>query len=511
MQSDERLMALVRQGHERAFEALVLRYRRPLLAYCRRLGLCEARAEDVLQLALLKSWIALREGAEVRQLKAWLYRIVHNTALNARRGAERHAERLTDPTQLGGISEPALDQGLRAREALAAVGTLPKLQREAIVRTAMAGHSHERVADDLGISQGALRGLVYRARATLRAAVTALTPPPVLQWLAGTGATPSSERLLGIAAGGSAAGAAGAAGAGGLLVKGGVVALTAGALITGVVAHIHSHSHSHARDGYAPPGRSAGADPGGARGQDRAAVTRTELASASVPLARLGAGGRTDAGAGRYGAAGRHARGSRTGTAVHGGAPGSEGATVGGAADGGGGGVRAPAARRLGAGRPRSAMGRAGSSPASPEDVQGDGGGRGGDGSGDRARSGGGPGSPSGAPGVPDAGGRTGGGSPPRSSSGATGTMAAAPGSHGGGDDTEGNGGSERDGGSGLGLGGSGGGSGAGTAPPADGEPSRRSEGMGGGAERPDVTRCDSATVCSSPSQPTSALVSPNN
>jgi len=81
-QSDERLLALVRDGHERAFEALVNRYRKPLLNYCRRLSLPEGRAEDVLQQALLKTWIALRDGAEVRDIKAWLYRVVHNTAVN---------------------------------------------------------------------------------------------------------------------------------------------------------------------------------------------------------------------------------------------------------------------------------------------------------------------------------------------------------------------------------------------------------------------------------------------
>jgi DNA-directed RNA polymerase specialized sigma24 family protein len=85
-QSDERLLALVRQGHERAFEAIVQRYRKPLLSYCRRL-LPDARAEDIIQLALLKTWIAVREGAEVRELKAWLYRVVHNTAVNAARDA----------------------------------------------------------------------------------------------------------------------------------------------------------------------------------------------------------------------------------------------------------------------------------------------------------------------------------------------------------------------------------------------------------------------------------------
>src|SRR5437763_16629847 len=86
-QSDGRLVDLARQGHERAFEALVLRYRRPLLGYCRRVLLPEARAEDALQQALLQAWLALQRGDEVRDARAWLYRLVRHTALNAMRSS----------------------------------------------------------------------------------------------------------------------------------------------------------------------------------------------------------------------------------------------------------------------------------------------------------------------------------------------------------------------------------------------------------------------------------------
>src|ERR1051325_1437163 len=80
-QSDERLVVLACSGHERAFEAIVERYRAPLLRAARR-HLPEARAEDALQQAYIAAWSALQRGDEVRDLRAWLYRIVHNTALN---------------------------------------------------------------------------------------------------------------------------------------------------------------------------------------------------------------------------------------------------------------------------------------------------------------------------------------------------------------------------------------------------------------------------------------------
>jgi hypothetical protein len=58
-QSDERLVALVRAGHDRAFDAIVERYRKPLLRACQRI-LPEARAED----ALRDGGDEAREGSE---------------------------------------------------------------------------------------------------------------------------------------------------------------------------------------------------------------------------------------------------------------------------------------------------------------------------------------------------------------------------------------------------------------------------------------------------------------
>jgi RNA polymerase sigma factor (sigma-70 family) len=226
-QSDARLATLAGEGHERAFEALVQRYRRPLLGYCRRMLLSEARAEDALQQAWLRAWLALQDGKEIHNAKAWLYRIVHNTALSARAQSGYDFKQLSDTLRGGDAPEADLERRAAVREALVGVAALPEMQREALLRTAVAGHSHERVATDLGLSDGAVRGLIYRARATLRTAATALTPLPLVSWASGAGGE-GSAALTGLAAGGSSAGI------GALLFKGAAVAVTAGALAGGV-------------------------------------------------------------------------------------------------------------------------------------------------------------------------------------------------------------------------------------------------------------------------------------
>jgi len=249
-QSDERLVGYARAGHERAFEALVQRYRRQLHAYCRRLLLSEERAEDALQQALLQAWVALRDGADVRDVRPWLYRIVHNAAVNALRVSGYDYCKLSESLSGADAPQADLDRRIAVREALAGLAALPQMQREALLRTAVEGRSHRQVAGDLGVSEPALRGLVYRARTALRAAAGAIVPPPLLGWAleAGTRGTPALERVAGLGAGGGSAGLAG------LLVKGGAVAVTAGALAGGLVAThdrraqaraARTHTHAH--------------------------------------------------------------------------------------------------------------------------------------------------------------------------------------------------------------------------------------------------------------------------
>jgi RNA polymerase sigma factor (sigma-70 family) len=316
-QPDSRLVALTRQGHEAAFEVLVRRYRGELLAYCRRLQPRSGLAEDALQQTLLQAWKALNDGAEVREVRAWLYRIAHNVSLNHLRAAA------AAPQEVAKVPEqPTLDQLVeqrrRARAALAGLASLPTLQREALLSTTFEGASHTDVANALGLSSGAVRGLVYRARATLRAAAAAVTPGPLLQWAirrtdVGSGGFPS---VAGTFAAGSGAGAAG------MLAKTGSVLVLAVAGASGVVLTHHARPQQKAKvqlmrphDGSRSVTLAAGSGvvaaapaalvTSGSRDQPRPGQSGT---TARGP----GAGGRAERGRGR-GSSGGDRRGSRGG------------------------------------------------------------------------------------------------------------------------------------------------------------------------------------------------------
>jgi RNA polymerase sigma factor (sigma-70 family) len=204
------------EGNTAAFEELVRRHRPALTAYAGSLSPA-SRAEDVVQDSLLKAYVALQQGAEPELLRAWLFRIVRNSAIDEQRGV-RHYEQLDE--NYDGVEQPP--QALARREQIGAltlaIQDLPAAQRQAIVQRELEGRGHEEIAKAMSLSPGSVRQLIYRARHTLREAAGALLPAAVLRVATAPGA-------------GEAVGGAGAA----VALKLGVAAVVAtGSIVAGV-------------------------------------------------------------------------------------------------------------------------------------------------------------------------------------------------------------------------------------------------------------------------------------
>jgi RNA polymerase sigma factor (sigma-70 family) len=233
-QSDERLVNLARQGHERAFVAIVERYRPELAAFARRLA-PDGRSEDAVQQALLSAFAALRSGCEVNHLRGWLYQIVRNAS--ARERSPLFAP-LDSATASAETLEDIVQQRALALAALSELGRLPHRQRQAMVGT-LGGLARSEVASSMGLSEGAVRQLVHRARSSLRSAVTAITPWPLARWLVTLrpGGRGAAQLSAGVGTPGAAelAAGAGAVSSGGVAIKLGVV-LASGTLATGIAA-----------------------------------------------------------------------------------------------------------------------------------------------------------------------------------------------------------------------------------------------------------------------------------
>ena len=88
LQSDERLITLIRRGNHHAFEALVARYQARLLSFCRHMLSSREDAEDVLQDVFAAAFNAIVGDDREINVRPWLYRIARNRSLNHLRKAQ---------------------------------------------------------------------------------------------------------------------------------------------------------------------------------------------------------------------------------------------------------------------------------------------------------------------------------------------------------------------------------------------------------------------------------------
>ncbi len=165
LRSDDRLVELARAGDDVAFEVLYERHVAGVLGFCRHVLGSQAEAEDAVQQAFVSAHGALRRGSREIVFKPWLYTIARNRCLSMLRA------RREQPSELPEISTAGLNEQVERsedlRQLVADVQRLPEQQRAALVLSELGDLSHAEVAEVIGFEPQAIKGLVFRARATL--------------------------------------------------------------------------------------------------------------------------------------------------------------------------------------------------------------------------------------------------------------------------------------------------------------------------------------------------------
>ena len=126
-------------------------------------------AEDIVSETFIRVWGA-RERVEIRTVRAYLLAIARNLFLQGRRREKRIAaldDNLPDPRRRADDSRESRDELSRV---LAQLQRLPEIDRSALLMRAEENLSYDEIAAALGISPGAARVKIHRARAKLSAA-----------------------------------------------------------------------------------------------------------------------------------------------------------------------------------------------------------------------------------------------------------------------------------------------------------------------------------------------------
>lgn len=166
----ERAAQRLAKGDASAFEEIVDATSAKLVRLSARIVGSVADAEDVVQDAYMKAYAALTDGTfdGRSRVETWLYRIVVNGSIDAKRKRKRtQTDELVEESWSGGGAESA-EATIALREIASWLGELPEEQQSVLVLKAVEGLSSAEIADILQCSEGAVEQRLVRARATLR-------------------------------------------------------------------------------------------------------------------------------------------------------------------------------------------------------------------------------------------------------------------------------------------------------------------------------------------------------
>ena len=185
--SDESLMILFRQDNEDAFRILFDRYCARIINFAFRFLNSKEDAEDITQEVFVRIYRKKLIYNPKSPFRPWLYSIVSHLVSNKLRDKKRHPHHSLDwtatdeegnefsvePIEMGTSSESVQSERTElTRSVQSAVQALPQNQRAAVLLAKFEGLSYEEIAAAMGLSLSSVTSLLFRARQTLKEALS---------------------------------------------------------------------------------------------------------------------------------------------------------------------------------------------------------------------------------------------------------------------------------------------------------------------------------------------------
>jgi RNA polymerase sigma-70 factor (ECF subfamily) len=166
MDANEREMYRVAiHGDREAFGMIIRIHSRALFAIAYGILQNREEAEDAVQDALVKAWKSRWRLRDPEKFPAWLCMIARHRArdISRRRRTVPLSGEMTEPVESEATDTTALDQQLHF-----ALAALPELHRSALALRYFEEMDYRSIEKLLGLSNGALRGILGRALASMR-------------------------------------------------------------------------------------------------------------------------------------------------------------------------------------------------------------------------------------------------------------------------------------------------------------------------------------------------------
>jgi RNA polymerase sigma-70 factor (ECF subfamily) len=160
----EKYRAAIR-GDRDAFEMIIRVHSRMLLAIAYGILQNREEAEDVVQDSLINAWKTRWRVRDPEKFPAWLATIARHRAHDVfrKRRTISLSEKVTEPIEPESANTSALDEQLHS-----ALAALPEIHRAALMLRYFEEMEYGAIENSLGLTNGALRGILGRALASMR-------------------------------------------------------------------------------------------------------------------------------------------------------------------------------------------------------------------------------------------------------------------------------------------------------------------------------------------------------
>lgn len=163
----------------REFEMVFRRLYVPLGMYALRMVEDVADAEDIVQEVFAATWENIQQGAQVANMKAYLYMAVHNKAVGFLKGKRQ----LLDIDTFADVTEEDIDTSERDARIWKAIDGLPDRCRQVFLMSKRDGMSNEEISQELNLSLQTVKNQMSKALKTLREALSENRKPFFLPFL----------------------------------------------------------------------------------------------------------------------------------------------------------------------------------------------------------------------------------------------------------------------------------------------------------------------------------------
>jgi len=167
--TDEEVVEIVRKKNKEAYAEIIERYQKKLIRYANYLVGSEDKAADVVQDSFIKAYINLNSFNTKFKFSSWIYRIVHNEAINLINKHKKEKPLFEDMDIDSGIDiEKEYSQNEIKEMIKTCIDEMPIIYKEPLTLFYLEEKSYNEISDILRISIGTVGTRINRAKLLMK-------------------------------------------------------------------------------------------------------------------------------------------------------------------------------------------------------------------------------------------------------------------------------------------------------------------------------------------------------